>query len=576
MNPGNVTKRSLLLTVSFLVTAVLIGACTRNHEQVADVIYLGGDIVTINDVQPTAESLAVKDGKIIAVGATADILKFKGAATTTVDLDGKTLLPGFIDAHSHVIMTTLWRFAADLYPPPMGGVDSLEKLKQALLEHKARNNLKPGQWIVGMNYDDTLLEENRHPTRDDLDQISTEFPIFIIHISQHFASANSKALELAGITSETEDPVGGRFIRRPGSTEPNGVMESNMAYLQVMAKMPARSAEQTATMIADTLKNVYAANGITTAQEGAGILPTVLEAFQFAADKNLLPIDVVGYPKDAYQDLLANFEEDQHYRNHFRLGGIKLIYDGSIQGVTAYLSKPYLSQPDGQTDFRGSSYYASQEAADLLFENALKNGWHILAHTNGDAATDMLIESMRKGLAKYPVEDHRTTIIHAQMIREDQLDAAKELGLIPSFFPGHIYYWGDRHRDIFVGPQRAARMNPLKSALDRGMRFTLHHDAPVTTSNMMIVIQSAVNRVTTSGKPLGREFEIPVMDALKAVTINAAWQEGEEDTKGSLEVGKFADLVILSANPLKVKPTTIADIKVMETIKEGKSVYVAP
>lgn len=167
--------------------------------------------------------------------------------------------------------------------------------------------------------------------------------------------------------------------------------------------------------------------------------------------------------------------------------------------------------------FRGASYYESEKDADILIESALKNGWHIQAHTNGD-----------------------------------------------------------RHRDIFIGPERAARLNPLKGALDRGVRFTLHHDAPVTTTNMMVVIQSAVHRVTSSDKPLGREFEIPVMEALKAVTINAAWQEGEEAIKGSIEVGKLADLVILSSNPLKVKSTAIKDIKVMETIKEGKSIYVAP
>jgi predicted amidohydrolase YtcJ len=259
---------------------------------------------------------------------------------------------------------------------------------------------------------------------------------------------------------------------------------------------------------------------------------------------------------------------------------LKLIYDGAIQGYTAYLSKPYHIQPDrgnGVTkDYRGQSYYGSQEEADTLIESSLKNGWHIIAHTNGDGATDMLLESMRKGLAKYPVKDHRTTIIHSQMIREDQLDAAKELGLIPSFFPTHIYYWGDLHREIFVGPQRSVRMNPMKSALDRDMRFTLHADAPVTTPSIMVIIQSAVHRVTTSGKPMGPEFEIPVIEALKAVTINAAWQESEEDSKGSLEVGKMADLVILSANPLKVKKTTIKDIKIIETIKEGKSIYVMP
>ena len=614
MNHIKRTKRSLFSMIT-LATVVFIGSCTRAPapEQVADVIYTGGDIVTINDSQPTAEALAVEDGKIIAVGTKPDVLKHKGNTTEMVDLGGKTLMPGFFDAHSHLLQLTMWAISADLYPPPMGTIDSMEKLKAALLDYKAEKKLKPGQWIIGLNYDDTLLSEKRHPTRDDLDQVTTENPIFILHISGHLASANSKALEIAGITAETEDPVGGRFIRRPGSKEPTGVMESNMAFLQVLAKVPTPSAEQAAKYFIDTLVNVYAANGTTTAQEAAGAFPAVMQIFKLMA-KEKLPIDLIAYPKDIYKDMLVNYEEDKKYHNGLRMGGLKLIYDGSIQGYTGYLSQPYHVPPkmdqdlsdhcdqtgtegliididetsypekddhdtvvkEGDKNFRGKSYYGSQEEADALVELALRNRWHILAHTNGDAATDMLIESMRKGLKKYPVKDHRTTIIHAQMMREDQLDAAKELGLVPSFFPAHIYYWGDRHRDIFIGPERAARMNPMKSALDRGIRFTLHHDAAVTTANMLIVIQSAVHRVTSSGKPLGPEQEIPVIEALKAVTINAAWQEGEEELKGSIEVGKLADLVILSANPLKVKPTTIKDIKVMETIKEGKSVYVAP
>lgn len=613
MRHMNLSIRTLFVTTALTIIG-LFSSCTHVPEQAADTIYIGGDIITINAAQPTAEAVAVAEGKILAVGEKSDVLKYKGSTTKLIDLKGKTLMPGLFDPHSHHFITTLASIGADLYPPPMGTVDSMEKLKQALVQFKTKNKLKPGQWIIGMNYDDTLLKENRHPTRDDLDQVSTEHPIIIIHISSHIASANSKAFELAGISSETKDPVGGRFVRRPGSQEPNGVMESNMAYLQVLAKVPTPTLEQVSKMFADTLLNAYAANGITTAQEAGGLLPPMLKAYQFAADKNMLPIDLIGYPKEIAKDLLNNYERDKHYRNRFRIGGFKLILDGSIQGYTAYLSKPYHLQPDsdgqiedhcnlsgveslmvdideknyGDSDwhdhipekdkstFRGASYYGSQEEADLLVETALKNGWHIAAHTNGDAATDMLIKSMRKGLAKYPVKDHRTTIVHAQMMRDDQLDAAKELGLVPSFFPAHIYYWGDRHRNIFLGPERAARLNPLKGALDRGIRFTLHTDAPVTTTNMMIVIQSAVHRVTISGEPLGREFEIPVIEALKAVTINAAWQEGEEDLKGSIEVGKLADLVILSANPLKVKVTTIKDIKVMETIKEGTSIFVAP
>ena len=607
-------KSSICCMIVFS-TILLIGSCTRasEAEKAADIIFTGGDIVTINDAQPTAEAVAVADGKIIAVGTMADVSKYKRSATKMADLQGKTLMPGFFDAHSHLLQTTMWAISTDLLPPPMGTVDSMEKLTAALLAYKAEKKLKKGQWIVGMGYDDTLLSEKRHPTRDDLDRVSTENPIFIMHISGHLASANSKALEIAGVTAETEDPVGGRFIRRPGSREPNGVMESNMAFLQVLAKIPTPTPEQTAKYFVDTLRNVYAANGTTTAQEAAGAFPDVMEVFKLAASKEKLPVDLIAYPKDIYKDMLANYEQDKEYNNGLRLGGLKLIYDGSIQGYTGYLSQPYHVPPkmdedlsdhcdqtgtegllvdidetkypekddhntvvkEDDTTFRGKSYYGSQEEADALVELGLKNGWHLLAHTNGDAATDMLIESMRKGLKKYPVKDHRTTIIHAQMMREDQLDAAKELGLVPSFFPSHIYYWGDRHRDIFIGPERAARLNPMKSALDRGIRFTIHHDAAVTTANMLIVVQTAVHRVTSSGKPLGTEQEIPVMEALKAVTINAAWQEGEEDIKGSIEVGKLADLVILSANPLKVKPTEIKDINVLETIKEGKSIYKA-
>jgi len=607
------SKRNLLSMTTAAIVLLTI-SCTRVSKQSADIIYIGGDIVTINDVRPSAETLAVADGKIIAVGRKTDVLKHKGNATKMVDLRGKTLMPGFFDAHSHLLQVTMWAISADLYPPPMGRVDSMEKLKAALLEYKSKKKLKPGQWIVGLGYDDTLLREKRHPTRDDLDRISTENPIFILHISGHLASANSKALEIAGITAETEDPVGGRFIRRPGTEEPNGVMESNMAFLGVLAKIPTPSPERAAEYITDTLLKVYATNGTTTVQEAAGAFPEVMQIFRLAASKKKLPIDLIAYPKDIYKNVLDNYEEDKAYNNGLRLGGLKLIYDGSIQGYTGYLSQPYYVPPkmdqdfesycdqtgtegllidideagypeqdnqdtvakEGDKTFRGKSYYGSQEEADALVELALKNSWHLLAHTNGDAATDMLIESMRKGLEKYPVKDHRTTIIHAQMMRDDQLDAAKELGLVPSFFPSHIYYWGDRHRDIFIGPERAARLNPMKSALDRGIRFTIHHDAAVTPADMLMLIQTAVHRVTSSGKLLGPDQEIPVMEALKAVTINAAWQEGEEKMKGSIEVGKLADLVILSANPLKVDRTAIKDIDVIETIKEGISVYKKP
>jgi|GEM_PF-16536 len=603
-------KRLIVIVFMIVVAAftgcALAGAPT-NHAAMDDTIYLG-TIVTMDESAPEAQAVTVKNGRISFVGTVKKALSRMGPETRLVNLGNSVMLPGFFDAHSHVFLVALGLATADLNPPPMGTVDNIAKVQQALREYRDEQKLKPGQWILGTNYDDTMLAEQRHPTRDDLDEVSTEHPIFIVHISSHLASANSKALELAGITAETEDPSGGKFVRRPGSREPNGVMEETAAFLQVFAALPAPPPEVATRYIEDALE-AYAANGITTAQEAGGALPPLLELFEAMASREKLPIDLIAYPKGDYLISLEKHRPSQEYHNGYRVGGLKLILDGSIQGYTAYLTQPYHVPPkqdqdvldhcgqeglerlmvesdvapdaeqiehvakDDDASYRGWPIYENQADIDHLVETALKNGWHLLAHTNGDAATDQFLAAMRKGLAKYPRKDHRSVIIHAQTIRDDQLDAAKELGLVPSFFPGHIYYWGDRHRDLFLGPERAARMNPMSSALSQGIRFTLHHDANVTPLSVLDVVAFATNRVTANGHPLGQEEEIPVWQALRAVTIDAAWQHGEEDHKGSIERGKLADFVILSANPLEVDKTKIRDIEVLETIKEGKTVY---
>jgi predicted amidohydrolase YtcJ len=319
-----------------------------------------------------------------------------------------------------------------------------------------------------------------------------------------------------------------------------------------------------------------------------------------------LDIDVVGWPLfNVADDMLADFEQDCVYRGRFRLGGLKLLLDGSIQGYTAFLSQPYHVQPgadepvDGDDigevdqllvqsdarsgapplpqaqggDYRGYPTFESQDEVTSWLKKAYEKGWPVQCHTNGDAATDMLIAAVREAEAAYPGEDRRVVIVHAQTMRDEQLDAAAELGMSPTFFPGHVYYWGDRHRDIFLGPERAARVNPLRSALDRGIAFTGHHDAPVTPADMLVPIWAAVNRVTASGEVLGPEQRISVIEAIRASTINGAYQLFEEDAKGSIEVGKLADLVVLSEDPLKVDPMTIKDIQVLETIKEGRTIF---
>jgi len=568
----------------------------------ADLILFGGDIITVDSANTVAEAVAIKDGKIAAVGTQAAVMAWRGPGTELNDLGGKTVLPGFVEPHSHVSMVGIKLAVADLSPPPMGPVGNFADLKRALLEYNESRNLEPGDWIIGMGYDDTAMAEGHHPTREVLDAISSENPIFLLHISGHLAAVNSEALEIAGIDENTPDPDGGRIQRLAGSQEPNGVLEE-FAMFSLFEVLPTPSEEETAKQIEGAVAH-YASHGTTTAHDAAIKSPEQLALYHSLAAAGRLAIDVVGWPLLSDQ-MLANFEQDRHYRGRFRLGGLKILLDGSIQGYTGYLSQPYYIQPgadkpvgtddvgeadhllvksDAPTevaplphaegrDYRGYPTFESQQEVTDWLKKAYEKNWPVQCHTNGDGATDMLIAAVREAEEAYPEKDRRVVIVHAQMMREDQLDAAKELGMTPSFFPSHIYYWGDRHREIFLGPERAARIDPLKSALDRGIVFTTHHDAPVTPADMLLPIWAAVNRVTSSGKELGPEQRIPVIEALRAVTINGAYQIFEEEIKGSIEPGKVADFVILSANPLVVDPMAIKDIQVEETIKEGKTIY---
>lgn len=553
-----------------------------------------------------AQALAVRGDRIVAVGSRQDVMTLKGASTRMVDLKGRALMLGFIDAHSHVVQQSLKFSVVNLDPSPIGDVKTIADVQRKLRARISEKTLAPGQWVFGWGYDDTGLKEMRHPNRDDLDAVSKDHPILLMHISNHLMTANSKALEIAGITAATPDPQGGKIQRRPGSKEPSGVLEE-LALLQMLAKIPAPSPERAMEMLVYGT-NRYAEAGITTAQDGAST-PGMLKLLKAADAAGKLPIDVVAYPlykvvdEKTLGDIAASWRKPARYRT----GGIKLALDGSIQGYTAYLSKPYHVQPKGsgavhadlcESDTgtqmvlgvdpespysKGSAPEASgghrgypnmtlDETVKYL-RLADKAGVPVLAHTNGDAATDLLIEAVRQARGDQPRPELRTVIIHAQTMREDQLNFAANNGLVPSFFPIHVQFWGDRHRDIFLGPERAARIDPARSALDRGMKITLHHDAPVAGIDILNVVASAVNRRTTSGKPLGPKERITPYEAFRGVTKDAAWQYFEEHRKGTLEPGKLADLVILSADPMVIDPMKISSITVLETIKDGKTVY---
>jgi predicted amidohydrolase YtcJ len=570
------------ITRSFVLVALIAGglitACTKkNPAVVADSIYTGGDIVTINETQSTAEAVAVKDGKILTLGSRVAIEKaHKGATTTVVDLAGNTLLPGFIDAHGHVFGTGLQALAGNLLAKPDGTVNDIDALQRILREwaDKHPGRIAKTGWIIGFGYDDAQLEEQRHPTRDDLDAVSTTVPVLAIHQSGHLAAINSKGLEVAGITAATKNPAGGVIRRREGDSEPDGVLEE-MAFFGMVFKILGTLGVDENKAVLKAGLDLYAKHGFTTAQEGRAT-PEAIATEAAVAREGELTMDVVAYADiQGAADAIKQPLHAKAYTHHFRIGGAKLNLDGSPQGKTAWLTKPYHVPPKGQAkDYRGYPALPDDEAIALV-DKAFSNGWQILAHCNGDEAADQFIMAIRAATEKHGKADRRPVMIHAQTVREDQLDEMKELGIIPSFFGMHTYYWGDWHRDSVLGPERAERISPAASALKRGMVYTQHHDAPVALPSSIMILASQVNRTTRSGKVLGPEQRVSVMEALKSITINAAYQYFEENTKGSIEPGKLADFVVLDKNPLKIDPMAIKDIKVVETIKEGKVIYKA-
>jgi predicted amidohydrolase YtcJ len=561
--------------VTGLIAVLMSTGCAKKTVPVTvDTIYFNGNIITLDSDELVAEAIAIKDGKILAVGDSTDIISMSGETTRKVNLNGKTLVPGFIDAHSHLSGVAVQVGTANLLPPPDGPGQNIAALQQALRDFMATSAMvKEHSVVIGFNYDDSQLEEARHPNRHELDAVSTEMPIMITHQSGHIGVYNTKALEMFGITAESVDPAGGIIRRETGTNQPNGVLEENAHFALVYKMIPSSAV----TGYLSEGEKQYLSNGFTTIQDGKTDPATLAFMVQFAADGRFLA-DVVSYADVAtmtdYTILNGPLHSDT-YVNNFRIGGVKLTFDGSPQGKTAWFTKPYLIPPLGQDkSYLGYPAFADADALKW-FSMAYENGWQMLTHTNGDAAIDQLIDIAGQAAEAFPGKDRRTVMIHGQFLREDQIDDIKRLGIFPALYPMHTFYWGDWHRDSVAGKARAGNISPTGWMIDRDIKFSVHSDAPVTFPNSMRILDSAVNRTTRSGAILGASHRLRPMDALKAMTIWPAYQHFEEASKGSLEVGKLADMVILDQNPLSVDPANIKGIKVLETIKEDVSVYVA-
>lgn len=533
-------------------------------------LFTNATFVTMAEEGDEAEALAVADDGTIAYVGSLDEARRIADGAPEVDLEGATVMPGFIDPHGHFSETVQYIVYADL-----SGCRSFADITAKMQEFLAAHPQGPEGAVMGAGYDHNALAEGTHPTKEVLDAVSTDIPVMIVHSSNHMAVANSKALELADVTAATPDPEGAHF-GRDAEGNPTGYLEEPAAMF-VLYDVTKPRIDMRIAPIADEMQRIYLEHGITTCQDGATYKNVALQLCD-TADAGGFVMDIVSYPMNG-EDIDGLFAErpefvSPDYRGHFRFGGIKMFLDGSPQGKTAWMTEPYVEGPNGEKDW--VAYGTMTDEETLAFtRKAVDENRQLLTHTNGDAASDQLLNAYAAALEQSdnPNKDAlRPVMIHCQTARADQYERMAELGMIPSIFASHIWYWGDIHQRNF-GPERGGRISACGDAVRNGLPFTLHTDTPVIRPNLLEGAWCAVNRVTKSGAQLDEDQKVTPFEALCAITRNGAYQYGEEDRKGTLEAGKLADLVVLDRNPMRVDPTDIRDIRVMETIKEGDTVY---
>ena len=560
-----------------ILSLIFISACSSDQQQQssqaaeseADLIFIGNNIITMEG--DNAAAVAVIGDRIVSVGNAQDIVGMRGELTRVIELGDKALLPGFIDAHGHFGGVAVYSALLDLSSPPVGQMENIDDIVAALRSWIFNNNIPDGTLVYGVGYDDSLLAERRHPNRDDLDRASTTHPIVIRHVSGHLSASNSLALTTYEINSSTANPPGGIIRRRLGNDEPDGVMEET-----AMTLLPGTGAlvgEEMGWQLRREAADIYASYGITTIQE-SNVSATYVEALKQQAIAEPFAVDIVTYimGNPLSDEELAAVDIDTNYVGGVRIGGIKFTLDGSPQGRTAWMSRAYDEGPAGAEDgYLGYPSYDPEEYRARI-DRLLSRGVPVLAHANGDEAIELMIDGIDDAVSGEKLPDHRSVIIHAQLIRPDQLDRVKDLGIVPSYYAAHPFFWGDWHRLSF-GDTRANFISPVKATIDRGIPFTVHNDSPIVPPDIMRLVSITVNRLTRSGYVLGPDQRASVEEALYAVTQGAAYQYFEEDEKGSIKVGKRADFVVLESNPLTIDPVELANISIVETFARGKSVY---
>lgn len=557
------------------VTILVAGICLLAGQSASSqTIYTNGKIITVDSVNTIAEAVAVKDGRITAVGTAAQIGRLKGYKV--INLNGKTLVPGFIDGHSH-FMGLSRSATVNVGSPPMGAVRNITDLLSAIKTFQQEKKISAGKWIDAYGYDQDQLEERRHPSKEDLDAAFPNNPVTVTNINGHMSVSNSLALRISGIDANTRNPQGGAIERKEGSQEPTGLLQETAMGLLKRPIPPVQTLdEQIAALKEQQL--FYASHGITTAQDGYSSYESLI-LLQKAAQKKALFIDIealAGY--HILDKVLANPSlKFGVLDNHFKIAGTKLVADGSPQGKTAYFSKPYLVEVPGCThDLCVGFPNITQHQFNAAIIKAYKHDIRPFVHCNGDATIDMYIKAIDSANLALNTRslERRPVTIHSQFVREDQLEDYKRLGIVAAMFSNHVYFWGDVHTRN-LGAERASFISPLKSAMRKGIIATNHTDYPVTPVNQIFLLWTSVVRQSRDGKNIGPDERITPLEGLRAITINGAYEYKEENIKGSIEVGKLADFVVLSDDITTIDPMKIKDVTVVETIKEGVSIYKA-
>ncbi len=540
----------------FLLSLVFLSGVI-NGESKADTIFYGGDIRTINDAQPTAEAVAVKDGKILFVGNKTDAWTFKNDQTKLVDLKGKTLLPGFIDPHTHLILRGIIQISTDVGPFKN---KTVEQVLNVLKEAAAKGP------VLAMGYDPSLMTDPGHLDFKTLDGISTTVPIVVINKSGHIAYGNNKAFELAKVTDATPNPTGGSFQRDKEGHLTGVGYEVPAVGLLASTVNPIKPND-----FLDLVKataQTYAGWGYTTITDLAlGLpLPSPQENVEFMrkiAHDPKAPIRIQGYVVFNLADSIPDMQRGNDDR--FKILGMKIWADGSIQGYTAALKERYLDK-----DTKGKLNF-DQDALTQMVLNARKNHLQVAIHANGDQAIEDTLNAFEKAQSVYPSDDPRFRIEHATVADPKQWQRIAKVKATPSFTEHHVYYWGPVFKDKILGQPRADWVDAAKSAKDLGIKFSFNDD-DLAGGNPLMFIQIAATREMSDGQVLNPKEKITIDDALKAMTIYSAWQTFRDKELGSIEVGKFADFVVLEENPKKVDVNHIKDIKIMGTWLNGNPV----